>query len=80
MYEEVLNNVIKIFKNVLDNNNIDIDAETNIINIGINSLSFMNMVVKLEDLYNIEFEDEFLNVTSFSKVEDIVYYIMKNLI
>lgn len=77
MYDEILGNVLKVLKSVLNNKEIVIDSESSMYEIGMGSLNFMNMVVKLEDLYDIEFEDEYLIETSFSKVDDIVTYLIK---
>ena len=40
--------------------------------ISIDSLSFVDMIVELEDSYQIQFEDEELNIYGWNKVQDFI--------
>lgn len=43
--------------------------------LGINSMSFIKLVVGLEDKFDIEFDDDDLDVTRFKTVGDVAGYI-----
>ena len=44
-------------------------------NLGINSLNFIRMIVRLEEAFNIEFPDEALEYDKFNTILEIVTYI-----
>lgn len=41
----------------------------------IDSITFIKMVVQLEETFSFEFEDEMLSVSKIEKVEDLVDYV-----
>ncbi len=45
--------------------------------LGINSLSFIRIVVEIEEKFNLEFEDGDLSYEKFSTIEDIANYIIE---
>lgn len=48
-------------------------------NLNVNSLNFIEIVVKIEDEFNIEFEDDKLMFNSFSTIDELISYV-KNLL
>ena len=44
-------------------------------NLGINSLNFIRMIVRLEEAFNIEFPDEALEYDKFNTILEIATYI-----
>lgn len=46
---------------------------------GMESIDFVHIVVMLEEMYDIEFEDEFLQMKYFSCVKDFAEYVEKRL-
>lgn len=39
---------------------------------GINSIAFIKIVVELENKYDIEFQDEDMDVSNYSKISDVI--------
>lgn len=65
-------------------NNIDND-EYSLINVGLNSLTFIKLVLAIEEQFSIAFDDEDLVQSRFSSINDFIDYIqvclnMNNLI
>ncbi len=54
----------------------EITMEASLESLGLNSLSFMSVVVKTEDEYDIEFEDDKL-ANSFKNVIELAEYVEK---
>ncbi|TYS60659.1 acyl carrier protein [Bacillus infantis] len=51
---------------------VEILPEKSLFEIGFDSLRFMELVVLIEEKFNIAFPDEMLEITSQTKVQDIV--------
>ena len=65
--------VIKTFNEVLKADNIT--RETSLKSLGIHSFNYIQIVVELEEKFNIEFEEDYLNLNVFSSVEEIIAFI-----
>lgn len=48
-------------------------------NIGLNSISYVELIVNLESTFGIEFPDEYLSINAFLTIDEIVTYIDSNL-
>lgn len=73
-----VNEIFKIVKETIcltKEKNIDIDYNSNIIDIGLTSIQFIKLIIKLEEFFNIEFSEEYLSVSSFESISSIVRYI-----
>lgn len=75
--EEYIINLIKTNPNMADYNLRDIDKNTDLIEYGVNSISFISLMLEVEKKYNIEFEDEYLNPSNFKNINAIAEYINK---
>jgi acyl carrier protein len=67
--------IIKIIDEVLNKENSQFAAyslESNLTEIGINSILFIQVIVGLEDEFGIEIDDEMLDVLSFEKIDDLL--------
>lgn len=53
----------------------DIGLDSPLNDIGINSISFIKIVVAIESEFNIEFEDEYLEYSKWNTLNDIISYI-----
>lgn len=70
--------VLNIITKVLDESGIKIDSvgiEEKLDDLGINSLSFIKIVVAIEEQFKIEFDDEDLTKIKFKFVKDIINYV-----
>ncbi|UED72193.1 phosphopantetheine-binding protein [Brevibacillus sp. DP1.3A] len=47
--------------------------------IGLSSLSFIKLIVAIENQFNFEFEDEDLNYKVFQTLQDVVNYVEKRI-
>lgn len=73
---EIEKKVLEIFKSVIENNMIsDFNLDTALSDIALNSLSFMKVIVQLEDDFDIEFDDEMLWTEEFTNIKSVVNYI-----
>lgn len=64
--------VAEIVADVLELDLQEIDFNTNIMEMGINSISFVSILVSIEDKLDVEFEDEHLTITAFNTLANIV--------
>lgn len=60
-------------------NAVEIDLDTDINDCGINSMNFVQFIIALEDQYEIEVEDRYLNIKNFSNLKEVVDVIEKYL-
>lgn len=66
--------VINIFKNNASELE-DIPDDAKLIDLGINSITFIRIIVELESYFNFEFEDEDLDYKNFEYIDDVCRYI-----
>lgn len=62
---------------IVEELNIFIDEEETLHDV--DSLSYIQFVIAMEDIFNIEFPDELLSITSLTKINDFVI-VVQNLI
>ena len=65
----------KRFMTILNGLIPDATMQSTIENLLINSISFIKLIVCLEEEFNFQFEDEALNKNYFSTIEDIFKYV-----
>jgi acyl carrier protein len=53
-----------------------VEPENKLIDIGYDSLKFIELVIKAEASFNIEFEDEYLNYHRFETIRQVADYIV----
>ena len=53
----------------------EIEVESEIQSIGLNSVSFVGLVLDIENKYNFEFDDDKLSSESFLRVSDLILYV-----
>ena len=74
-------NLLKILdeavKDGLHKNIYDIDENTNLFNIGLDSIGFINIIVALENAYDIFIDEDDLETEKFSTIKNIKEYIEK---
>lgn len=73
--DKVLQVVSDIVKTILKEQSLRINYETTIEELGINSFLFVNIVVVVEEMYDIEFDMEKLDNTEFVTIGEFVMYI-----
>ena len=56
-------------------NESEIDTNLDFRSIGINSLSFIQLVVNLEDQFDVEFDDENLDIEHYKNVKEFCCYV-----
>lgn len=72
--EEKLRSILRKFVNneaYLDN----LNSEINLDGLGINSISFIKIIVQIESEFDIEFDENDLNSQRFETLSDIVLYV-----
>jgi len=73
--DEVFLSVSNIIKSVLDEQSISINQQTTLEELSINSFLFVNIVVVVEETYEIEFDMEMLDSTEFVTIGEFVTYV-----
>lgn len=58
----------------------DITIDIQISDLSLDSLSFISIIVEIENLYNIEFDIETLDIKTWNTVGDIIEYVMRNVL
>lgn len=71
--EERTRSIIK--KVILNDEVMNMKVEDSLDRLGINSVSYIKIVIELENEFDIEFDDDCLNYESFKSVKNIVDYI-----
>lgn len=74
IFDEVVNIIIQQL-----NYNGKIFPDTSIASFSFNSISYMTLLVSLEEKYNIEFDEEYLLPSSFNLLIDLISYIEKKI-
>lgn len=67
----------EVVKAVKENQNVEtkIDSETPLVKLGINSFSFIQIAVLLEDRLNIQFDDDCLDYTAINNIGELAAYV-----
>ena len=73
---EMSNKIISIIKEFCALKE-DITIDTQISDLSLDSLSFISIIVEIENLYNIEFDIETLDIKTWNTVGDIIEYVMR---
>ena len=75
---EIEERVLKIIANNISISSYsEIDTSANLANIGVDSISFIRIVVSIEREFDFEFDDEMLVITYFPTVKAIIDYVRK---
>ena len=56
----------------------DISSTDNLLSIGIDSLRKVELIVALEDKFNIQFDDSELDPSHINTVDDVIYLVAKH--
>lgn len=71
-----MNNIIEkineLVKGIVGEEKKQLTSDTPFNEIGLDSLEYMNFIIKVEDAFDIEFEDEDLLFDNYEKVSDFV--------
>lgn len=67
--KEIKDSLFDVFQNKLNLKITDDDFDKNFVDIGLNSLLFIKLLINLELLFDIEFEEEFINI-SYQKIRN----------
>ena len=76
---EMSDKIISIIKEFCALNE-DITIDTYISDLSLDSLSFISIIVEIENTFNIEFDIETLDIKTWNTVGDIIEYVMRNVL
>lgn len=68
----ISDDIIKVFNDVFET---DININTRLEDISIDSITFINIIVTLETIFNFEFDDEMLLITKFPTIKSMIEYV-----
>lgn len=66
--------VFSIIKKVINNESTVMDKNATVTDV-MNSISFVEMIILLEDEFNFEFDDDSLIISKFQTIGDIIDYV-----
>lgn len=69
--------VFECLEKVLNKPCLNVDITTSLEQLEIDSIAFIQFIVELEDIFNIEFDDEMLTKNALGNLGDIISYIEK---
>ena len=58
----------------------EINEDTNLSNLSLDSLSFITTLVTIEEVFSISFTDEELNINNFKNVNDLINIVNKKVL
>ena len=58
----------------------EVKENTNLSNLSLDSLSFINALVTIEEVFSITFSDEELNIDNFKNVSDLINIVNKKVL
>lgn len=70
--------LINIFQQVSEGGIPNVDMDTNLINAGLDSVRFIKLIVAVEEYFDIEVEDDFLDIAILSTLGDIKKQVEKH--
>lgn len=73
---EVISKITQEVRDILQSAE-DIDVQQNLTELGLDSLASVNLLIQLEEIFNIEFDDEDLVTDNFSSIENICNLIVE---
>lgn len=72
--------IIKLFAERTEIAIQDVEISMTFEESGINSISFVEFIVAIEELFDFEFEEKYLNVEEFSSLGEVITYVRKRII
>ena len=77
--EEIKDVILKFVISIMDKemNKFELNYEENLFDLGMDSIKYVNLIVKLEMYYNIEFNNEIMNKTEYDSISKISEYVAK---
>ena len=71
--EEIKDVILKFVISIMDKemNKFELNYEENLFDLGMDSIKYVNLIVKLEMYYNIEFNNEIMNMTEYDSISKI---------
>jgi acyl carrier protein len=73
---EYAHGIVAILREVLGETcPVPLELDTELRTLGISSLNLMQVIVRLEGAFDIEFADEMLDLSSFPRISDLALYV-----
>ena len=57
----------------------EISLNTDLNTVGLDSISFIRIIVALEEEYDFEFDDEMLDISIYKTIKDFIHYVDKKI-
>lgn len=75
------NEILSIFQEALvDHEQIEVNSSTPLENMNFSSLEFIGIIVQVEELFNIEFEDTMLLPEAYRNIDDFIQYVSQRIL
>jgi acyl carrier protein len=77
--DEIQKRIYDIIRNILSEQSFnDVNLETKFTEIGLDSITYVKLIIALEQEFQVEFSDEILLLSGFSTVKSLIEYLIKN--
>jgi acyl carrier protein len=77
--ESIGERIIEVLKSVLEIDGAEINENTEMKEFGINSISFIKLIIAVEEEFGIEFDDQDLEYDKFATVASITAYVKEKM-
>ena len=72
---DIFNKTKELVYNEIKEGEIDLTPDLKLSEIGVNSITFIKIIVTIEETFDIEFEDDYLDYEQFDTIQDVCDYI-----
>lgn len=76
---EIIATILDVIHSVLENDSTQMDCETELKELGIDSINFVKIIVQLEEEFEMEFDDSAVTLSAFGNVNEIAEYVFIHL-
>ncbi len=76
---EVASKVISLISEMTNVKNNSITCKTTLTELGIDSITFIKLIVNLEEMFGFEFDDQMLLFTAFPNIQTMIDYVEENI-
>lgn len=74
---KTLRRITEVIEKKLDVSEVVISVDEDLKSVGINSLNFIKLIIAIENEFDIEFEDEYLDYNQYSSLKQLAEYVDK---
>lgn len=74
---EIMNEVMNIVKSILQNEELSVRPDENLFELGLNSMKVVELIVHLEEAFEVMIPDQYLDGNNFYTIQEITNVIVE---